>query len=81
MRKVKITFVTTPAELRNIARMIEDDKSVTVNWYHTTFTFENEKAVEHPLHDDSAKTLKEGPIHLKNLGGGTFVYDDDPPSA
>lgn len=45
-RKVTFTIYTTPAELRMIAGMLEERSEVRVNWYHTRYSFRNEKTFE-----------------------------------
>jgi hypothetical protein len=40
-RMIKLTWITTPTELRDIANKLEKAKAVNVNWYHTVLTFEN----------------------------------------
>lgn len=45
-RKVTSTIYTTPAELRMIAGMLEEHTEVRVNWYHTRYSFRNEKTFQ-----------------------------------
>ncbi len=47
-RKVQLVFYTTPAELRMIAQMLEERSEVRTNWYHTSYSFRNQKTyIEH----------------------------------
>lgn len=47
-RKVSLTIYTTPVELRMIAGMLEERSEVRVNWYHTRYSFRNEKTFKEP---------------------------------
>ncbi|MCG8430237.1 MAG: hypothetical protein MJA29_03590 [Candidatus Omnitrophica bacterium] len=45
-RKVTITIQTTPAELRNVAALLEKGKRVRVSWFHTRYEFVDENKIE-----------------------------------
>lgn len=54
MRRVNIDLVMSPAEMRNLANIMEEDiaglpgckASVRVNWYHSSVTFFNSESAE-----------------------------------
>lgn len=52
-RKVQLIIYTTPAQLRMIAGMLEERSEVRVNWYHTRYSFRNEKTFEEERYEES----------------------------
>ena len=70
-RKIEITFKTTPAELRQIAGLLEKQgcRQVRVNWYHTRLIF---------VLDEPSRTPREPITDIDGQADGSVIQAHHP---